>query len=180
MRLSASAALHSAAAQHAGFMGAGCFKPADDWDGDVPFHGGVQCGDEVLAHTTANGVQFGQAPHADHFFFLREQRARAGAMKAASRLLQRVMSRRSGGGDFREISTPAWARVRRESLLRDYETFKEIAVKIHLTHCHQHACSPCACAPARPSTPAPARSHAPAPARSRAPRPRFFALLCAH
>lgn len=68
MRLSASAALHSAAAQRAGVMGAGCFKPADDWDGDVPFHGGVQCGD-VPAHTTAIGEQFGQASHAGHFFW---------------------------------------------------------------------------------------------------------------
>ena len=49
-------------------MGAGCFKPKDDWDGDPPYHGGVRCGNDVQAHTTANGVQFGQAPHADDFF----------------------------------------------------------------------------------------------------------------
>jgi hypothetical protein len=61
-------------------------------------------------------------------------------MKAASRLLQRVVPGRSGGDDIREIGSPAWARARRESMLRDYEIIKEIADKRPLLWDDEHAC----------------------------------------
>mmetsp|Transcript_3294 Transcript_3294/g.5289 ORF Transcript_3294/g.5289 Transcript_3294/m.5289 type:complete len:80 (+) Transcript_3294:2-241(+) len=49
-------------------MGAGCFKATDEYDGDPPYHGGVQCGSHEQADTHANGVQFGQAPDGTDFF----------------------------------------------------------------------------------------------------------------
>lgn len=61
-------------------------------------------------------------------------------MKAASRLLQRVVPGRSGGDDIREIGSPGWARVRRESMQRDYEMMKEIADKRPLVWDDENAC----------------------------------------
>ena len=51
-----------------------------------------------------------------------------GGMKTASRIIKRVAGH-GASDDCREIGTPAWARTRRESMQRDYEAMKEIAVR---------------------------------------------------
>ena len=50
-------------------------------------------------------------------------------MKTASRLIKRVAGH-GASDDCREIASPAWARTRRESIQRDYEAMKEIAVRL--------------------------------------------------
>ena len=99
-------------------------------------------------------------------------------MKAASRLLQRVVPGRSGGDDIREIGSPGWARVRRESMQRDYETMKEIAVKnfmIPRTAVLSTRLARPRAVPPLPRAPAVPRPRVPVP-----PRPRFCAAALLH